>query len=257
MSGMYIVGHCVPCSRLLPASRQRPAATRVVFARSCRTGRESVEAGQATLRNYILAGMAAPDFARLHPNLEAVDLPLRKLLEVRHRRAEFAYFPESGIASVVVTGGSQHTVEVGMIGRESMTGQAMVLASDRSPHEVFMQAAGAGWRIGAVELKAALEESPGLRHHLLRHVQVFQTQMSFTALANARYRIDERLARWLLMAQDRLDTTDLPLTHEVLSLMLGVEKGIDPRPARLHHHSRPAGAGGHRQWQLWRARSRI
>ena len=181
-------------------------------------------ASQPHIRNRILAGLAAPDFARLAPHLEAVDLPLRKLLEARHRRTEFLYFPESGIASVVVTGGSQHTVEAGIVGREGMTGQSAVLAANRSPHEVFMQTAGTGWRIGAAELIKALDDSAGLRRHVLRHVHVLQVQMSFTALANARYRIEERLARWLLMAQDRMDGDEVALTHEFLSLMLGVRR---------------------------------
>ena len=183
-----------------------------------------MDADQAILRNKVLAGMPASDFARLRRNLEMVALPLRKQLEVRHRRTEFVYFPESGIASMVVTGGSQHTVEVGMIGRESMTGHAVVMASERSAHEIFMQGPGTGWRIGAAELTAAIEESAALRHLLLRHVYVFQIQMSFTALANARYKIDERLARWLLMCQDRTGDADLPLTHEFLSIMLGVRR---------------------------------
>ena len=74
------------------------------------------------------------------------------------------------------------------------------------------------------KLTEALEASESLRHLMLRHVHVFQTQMSFTALANARYKVDERLARWLLMSHDRIGDPDMPLTHEFLSLMLGVRR---------------------------------
>jgi CRP-like cAMP-binding protein len=185
---------------------------------------EHLEANQKTLRNAVLSGLSLPDFARLRRHLEDVELPVRKMLEARQRRIEYAYFLESGMASVLVTAGSQHTVEVGMIGHEGMTGMALVMATDRSPHETFMQGAGTAWRIAAANLLGAMEDSKTLRPHLLRHAQAFQVQMSFTALANARYRLEERLARWLLMAQDRMDSPEFALTHEFLSLMLGVRR---------------------------------
>jgi CRP-like cAMP-binding protein len=173
--------------------------------------------------NGVLSGVAPADRARLTPFLVAIELPVRKQLEARHRRIEHVYFLTSGMASVVVSGGSNHTVEVGIIGPESMTGMAVVLGADRSPHETFIQSAGEGWRIEAAMLDRAMRESPSLHRHLLRHVQAFMIQMSFTALANARYKIDERLARWLLMASDRAGP-QVSLTHEFLSLMMGVRR---------------------------------
>jgi CRP-like cAMP-binding protein len=183
----------------------------------------ALPADQKTFRNKILAALSAADFARLRPHLEASDLPVRKQLEGRNRRIEHAWFLESGLASVVVSGASQHTVEVGVIGVEGMTGAALVMAAERTPSETFIQSAGTGWRVGADALLQAMEDSPTLRHRLLRHAHVFQVQTSFTALANARYKMEERLARWLLMAQDRVGP-DITLTHEFLALMLGVRR---------------------------------
>jgi CRP-like cAMP-binding protein len=174
--------------------------------------------------NKILATLASEDLDRLSPYLEPVDLPLRKVLEIRNRRVENVVFITEGLASVVITGGSQHTVEVGIIGNEGMTGIPLLMAAELSPQEVFMQAPGNGLRIGAEQLKKAIKTSQPLWAHLLRHAHVFQVQTSFTALANARYKLEERLARWLLMADDRSSRTEMRLTHEFLALMLGVRR---------------------------------
>lgn len=167
--------------------------------------------------------MSAADFARLCPDLEAVELPVRKQLESRNRRIEHLWFLESGLASVVTSGGSQHSVEVGVIGYESMTGFAVLLGAGRTPCETFIQSEGSAWRIDVAHLTQAIEGSRTLRESLLLHFHLFHLQTSFTALANARYKLEERLARWLLMAQDRVGC-DIHLTHEYLSLMLGVRR---------------------------------
>jgi CRP-like cAMP-binding protein len=171
--------------------------------------------------NGVLASLSAEDFSLLAPGLVPVDLPLRKLLEGRNRKIEHVYFLESGLASVVATSGSHHSIEVGVIGREGMTGLALVMATDRSPHETFIQSAGKGLRLSANDLRDAMDESPTLRGQLLRFGHTLVVQTAFTALSNGRYKIEERLARWLLMAHDRADGTTISLTHEFLAVMLG------------------------------------
>lgn len=183
-----------------------------------------MQAVQKTIRNKILAGLSPADFALLQPHLEMLDLPVRKLLEARGRRIEHVYFLDLGLASVVVTSGSRHSLEVGMIGQEGMTGLAVVMGVDSSPAETFMQSAGAGWRIAAARLRAALDHSASLRATMLRHGHTLVTQMAFTALSNGCYTIVERLARWLLMAHDRSGGGAVLLTHEFLSVMLGVRR---------------------------------
>jgi CRP-like cAMP-binding protein len=183
-----------------------------------------VQSGREKCRNRILARLPAADSELLKPSLSLVDLPVRKILEIRGRRIEHVYFPESGLASVVVTGAGQHSLEVGMIGREGMTGISVVMAAERSPNETFMQSAGEGWRIAAADLLAAMDKSTTLRNTFLRHGHALITQMAFTALSNGSYKIEERLARWLLMAQDRCDGPVVFLTHEFLSIMLGVRR---------------------------------
>ena len=174
--------------------------------------------------NFILKRLSDDDFGLLQPHLETIRLPVRKMLEARNRKIRTVYFMESGFASVVANGSTQPSIEVGLIGREGMSGLAVVLGADRPAHETYIQAAGSGLCLAADSLRGAIDKSPSLHRELLKAAFAFQTQVTQTALANGRSKIEERLARWLLMADDRIDGDELPLTHEFLSLMLGVQR---------------------------------
>jgi CRP-like cAMP-binding protein len=178
---------------------------------------------RSACRNLILARLSPDQLGLLQPHLEAMDLPVRKQLENRNKTIEHVYFIEHGFASVVANG-TGRAIEVGLIGREGMTGLAVVMGTDRTPHDTFMQAAGDGQRISSAKLRSAMEQSPALHRSLLRYGHAFVVQTAQTALANGRSKIEERLARWLLMAHDRLDGNEVPLTHEFLSIMLGVRR---------------------------------
>jgi CRP-like cAMP-binding protein len=174
--------------------------------------------------NRILSRLSRQDLALLEPHLEAVDLPVRKPLEARRKRIEHVYFIESGFASVVANGTKKPSIEVGIIGREGMTGLGIVLGNDRAQHATYIQAAGKGLRISADRLREADERSITLHRAMLRFAYAFLAQTTTTALANGRSKMEERLARWLLMADDRIDSEELPLTHEFLGLMLGTHR---------------------------------
>src|SRR6187200_357159 len=174
--------------------------------------------------NRILSRLSRDDFALLEPHLEAVDLPVKKSLEVRKRRIDYVYFIESGFASVVANGTKTPGIEVGLIGREGMTGLAVVMGHDRAQHATYIQAAGNGQRISAANLREADEGSNTLHRAMMRYAYSFLHQTISTALANGRSKLEERLARWLLMADDRIEGKELPLTHEFLGLMLGTHR---------------------------------
>jgi CRP-like cAMP-binding protein len=173
--------------------------------------------------NRILSRLSRADFGLLEPHLEGVDLPVRKHLETPKKRIDQVYFMEAGFASVVANGTSKPSIEVGIIGREGMTGLAIVLGNDRASHATYIQAAGKGLRISAANLRRAIERSTTLHRPMLRYVHAFLLQTATTALANGRSTIEERLARWLLMADDRIGN-EIPLTHEFLGLMLGTHR---------------------------------
>jgi CRP-like cAMP-binding protein len=174
--------------------------------------------------NRLLALLSANDFDLLEPHLQSVTLEVRKSLEKPNKRIEAVHFPESGFASVVAVQSGGKQVEVGLIGREGMTGLPIVLGNHSSPHATYIQASGEGKCIPSGELRDATRSSLSLRDSFLKYVQAFGVQTAHTAISNAQSRMDVRLARWLLMAHDRIGDDTLPLTHEFLSLMLGVRR---------------------------------
>jgi CRP-like cAMP-binding protein len=175
-------------------------------------------------RNRLLAALTARDLALLQPYLEPVELPTRTPMETANKRIENIFFMEHGIASVVGGGKAGRDAEVGLIGCEGMTGLPVVFGNHRSPHTVYIQVAGDGQRMTASALRNAMTQSTTLQPVLLKFAQTFMIQTTHTAIANARGSLEERLARWILMAHDRIDGDELPLTHEFLSLMLGVRR---------------------------------
>jgi CRP-like cAMP-binding protein len=182
------------------------------------------ESSRKAPTNLVLSSLSDADLNLLTPALAPVDLPLRRQLESSNKRIQHVYFIDRGFASVVANGDARGGIEIGIIGREGVTGLAVIMGTDRSPHETYMQLGGAGHRIGVAALREAMAASPSLQQTLLRYAYAFTIQTAQTALANGRSKIEERLARWLLMAQDRIDGDELHLTHEFLALMLGVRR---------------------------------
>lgn len=174
--------------------------------------------------NLLLAALPDPDWQKMSTRLLAVDLQHRQPIEAAHKPIEHVYFPTRGIISIVAKSPDGQQIEAGVVGREGMSGLAVVMSNHRSPNDAFVQVAGSALRMSADDLRVSLGESERLRQLAQRFVQVFMTQIAQTALANGRAKIEERLARWLLMAQDRLDEGTLQLTHEFIALMLGVRR---------------------------------
>jgi CRP-like cAMP-binding protein len=187
--------------------------------------------------NRILAFLSEDDRRRLQPDLQPIKLPIRTQLERTNRAISRAYFLESGFASVVVNGTPERSIEIGMIGREGVTGLAVVMGTDRAPQETFMQSDGHGHAIAADALRRHMGESHSLRQCLLLFAHVFMVQSAQTCLSNGRSRLEERLARWLLMAHDRLGQDEMSLTQEFLATMLGVRRpGVTVAVALLEQH---------------------
>jgi CRP-like cAMP-binding protein len=172
-------------------------------------------------RNLLLARMQPDDLDRLAPALELVRLQTRAVTVSPGEPIAHVHFLEEGLGSTVVPG---DPVEIGMMGREGLTGLSVLLGVDRSPHETFMQVGGEALRIEAGRLGAAMGESPSLREHLLAYAHAFQVQTAQTVHANSRFKLETRLARWLLMSHDRMPGNEIPLTHEFLAIMLGVRR---------------------------------
>jgi CRP-like cAMP-binding protein len=177
-----------------------------------------------TTSNRLLNFLSTENRALLDPHLKRVSMPVRETLEHPNKPINYIYFPEDGIASVVGASHAMGDMEVGMIGKEGMTGLMVVLGSDQTPLTTFVQVAGSAMVMGAKDLRSAMKISPSIRDLFLSYVQVFLVQTSQTAVANIAALLQQRLARWLLMCEDRLSSKHIPLTHEFLSVMLGVQR---------------------------------
>lgn len=177
---------------------------------------------QIASSNVMLSTLSAADLVQLQ--LEPVELPRRKQLERARRGTEHVYFIDRGIASVLATGAAGPNIEIGMIGREGMSGLTAVMGAEQSPYDTFMQDGGAGWRTPVRVLRDAVDTMSTVRRCVLEYTNAFLTHVSATAAVNAHNRLVERLARWLLAARDRADGDELHLTHDFIAQMLGVRR---------------------------------
>ena len=178
---------------------------------------------QASVRNRLLAALTPDDFGLLRPDLEPVALELRQWLIEAGEPIQHVTFPEQGIVSILADT-SEGRIEVGLIGPEGMAGLPVVLGIERSPHSDMVQADGEALRITAPDLRTAIRHSLSLHARFLRYAHTLMVQIAQTAYANAGFGLEARLARWILMTDDRLEREDLPLTHDFLSRMLGVRR---------------------------------
>ena len=179
---------------------------------------------QSLVRNQILARAPIEAFAQLAPHLTRTTLKPRTILQERHRRVEQVYFLESGIASIVAWTQQDGPVQVGLVGRLGVVGVSAVLAMARSPHRTLMQTQGEAFALPASELILVMDTHPRFRVQLLNYVHFLLIQNSQYALCNARHELEARVARWLLLTCDRLDGNTIPITHDQLSMMLGVRR---------------------------------
>jgi CRP-like cAMP-binding protein len=183
-----------------------------------------VISSRADVRNRLLTKISPEDWAMMEPHLEPVTLKERQVVEVPNKPITHVYFVETGVVSVVAVNEEDHRIEVGVIGKEGMTGVALVMGDDRAQHSAYLQIGGDGRRMTAAAFLEAMNRSATLRNLMMKSANAFMIQTAHTALANGRAKLEERLARWLLMAHDRLNTDSVPLTHEFLAVMLGVRR---------------------------------
>ncbi|MBZ9737793.1 Crp/Fnr family transcriptional regulator [Mesorhizobium sp. CO1-1-4] len=181
---------------------------------------------QSALRakSELLRRMSPDDLSLLQPHFESVFLELRAPLETAGQKIDFVYFIESGLASIVARTSATTEAEVGIIGFEGMTGSALIMGDDQAAFDCYIQSTCEAVRIGVDPFVEALRASGTLRAFLLRYVQYLHIQTSYTASVNARRSLEVRLARWLLMCGDRTVGDRLLITHEFLSVMLGVRR---------------------------------
>ena len=189
-----------------------------------------VQSGERTntqgkpVSSLILLSISDSDYGSLRPHLEYVSLPNHLVLHEAGEKLEFAYFPNRGLISLVVVMKDGRTAEAGIVGNEGFTGTLAAVGLSRSPLHAVVQITGDGFRVEVGALQNTLESAPHLQLMLSRYAAIRGLQVAQTAACNRLHDIGQRLARWLLMTQDRVDSGSLPITHDFLATMLGTDR---------------------------------
>ena len=173
------------------------------------------------IANRILLDVTDREFEILQPYLHYLELPLHKSMHEAEDGISYGYFLNAGLSSLVIAMDDGRSVEVGIVGREGFIGAPLAAGINRTPYRALAQAAGNAVRIKAEVLEVNLPAMPDLRSQLNRYSQGQTLQVARLAACNRLHPIDQRLARWILMCQDRLDEDLLPMTHEFFAEMLG------------------------------------
>lgn len=174
--------------------------------------------------NRLLAAMAPDDRARLLRSVQLVELVKNDDLVLPHEPIRHCWFPMSGLISLIGMDDAGGEAEVGMIGREGVADVSALLGDRQSALRMLVQIGGSALRIEAAVVADAMSSSPELTKLMMAYVRAFTIQITSSAISYAIYPIPKRLARWLLMSADRTDSCEIPLTHETLSIMLGVRR---------------------------------
>jgi CRP-like cAMP-binding protein len=187
-------------------------------------------AGQRTnadgkhVSNKVLLAMPDSEYQLIRPDLKYIDLPDHLSLHEPTQNIEFVYFPNRGMVSQVVVTKDGRTVEVGVVGNEGYVGAGLAAGLTRSSVREIIQVAGDGFRMMGSALERILRSSPQLQQILNRHTGLQGMQVAQTAACNRLHDIQQRLSRWLLMTQDRVNLAVLPITHDFIATMMGTDR---------------------------------
>src|ERR1700733_2284932 len=174
--------------------------------------------------NKVLLATPDNEYQLMRPDLTYVDLPDHLSLHKPTQNIEFVYFPNRGMVSQVVVTKDGRTVEVGVVGKEGYVGAGLAVGLSRSSVREIVQIAGDGFRMMGSALERILRSAPQLQMILNRHSGIQGMQVAQTAACNRLHDIQQRLARWLLMTQDRVGSGILPITHDFIATMMGTDR---------------------------------
>jgi CRP-like cAMP-binding protein len=185
-------------------------------------------------QNRLLAALPPAEYERLAPALEPVVLSLGDILYEPPDAVPYVYFPTTCIISFLAELADGSAAEVGLVGFDGLAGVEVILGAERATKVATVQSAGAALRLKADKLREEFARGGELQQHLLRNVHALLVQTSVSVLCVVRHQIEQRLARWLLMYHDRLDTDEFFITHEFMANMLGIRRaGVSEVAKRL------------------------
>ena len=174
--------------------------------------------------NRLLAALPKNEYKRLLPKLKTVSLVLGEVLYESGDTIKYVYFPNDSIISLISELSETAGLEVGMVGNEGMAGLAVFMGVNSSSTRALVQGSGTAMRMSSAAVRTEANRLGGLHHLLHRYSHSLLTQVSQSSACNRFHLVNARLARWLLMTNDRLGVEEFPLTQEFLSTMLGVRR---------------------------------
>jgi len=184
--------------------------------------------------NQLLAALPEAEWARWLPHMEAVDMPLGKVLYESGGRLAHVYFPTTSIVSLLYEMEDGASAEIAVVGREGLVGVSLFMGGESTPSRAVVQSAGHAFRLTAGLMLQEFNRAGPALHLLLRYTQALITQMAQTAVCNRHHSLDQQLCRWLLLSLDRLNSSDLVMTQELIANMLGVRReGVTEAAGRL------------------------
>ena len=174
--------------------------------------------------NKILLSIPDKEYALIRPHLEFLSMPHHLSLYEPGQPLEFVHFPNAGMVSLVIATEDGRTVEVGEVGKEGFAGIQAAVGITKNQVREIVQIAGDGFRVRIGALKGVLQSTPELQRFLTRYAVVQGMQFAQTAACNRLHNIEQRLARWLRITQDRVDSATMAITHDFLATMLGTDR---------------------------------
>jgi CRP-like cAMP-binding protein len=175
-------------------------------------------------RNHLLAALPAEEFERLEPHLELVPMLLGEMLYEPGGRLQHVYFPTTAIVSLLFITESGVSADMAGVGNEGMLGISLFMGGDTTPSSAVVQTAGHGYRLAGRLLKEEFDRAGLMQRLLLRYTQALATQMAQAAACNRHHSVEQQLCRWLLLTLDRLPSTELVMTHELVANAFGVRR---------------------------------
>ena len=176
------------------------------------------------IQNRLLARLPKATLKRFVAQLERIEIARDHMIYEARAPIKYVYFPTSGVLSALTVMPDGNCIEVGNVGSEGAAGVIAFLGKAWSPNRVIGQISGESWRISEKDLQKAAEAEPTLRTLLLRYHSAYLAQVSQSVACNGLHSIAQRCSRWLLMTHDRVGSDEFGLTHDFLSMMLGVRR---------------------------------
>jgi len=185
-------------------------------------------------QNHLLAALSAAEGERLRPHLEPVEMPLGEVVYESGRPLDFVFFPVTSIVSLLYVLENGASAEIAVVGNDGVVGISIFMGGESTPSRAVVQSAGSAFRLPAAVMKAEFTRGGSMQHLMLRYTQAPITQMAQTAVCNRHHSVDQQLCRWLLLSIDRLASSEITMTQELIANMLGVRReGVTEAAGKL------------------------